>query len=61
MKRFEYKVIYTKVGAITSIEKLEQKYTKELNELGAQGWELVNSGSSGLSNMISSTFKREVN
>jgi hypothetical protein len=61
MKKFEYTVVrQPKTNWFISTEKGVEQFTTELNELGAQGWELIellrdyfNSG------QISYFFKRE--
>jgi hypothetical protein len=60
MKKFEYKVVMAKTGAFTTIEKIQAKVCGGLNELGGDGWELVNCVPVSLGELFMSIFKREI-
>ena len=60
--KWEYKVYYNDNYRLY-YEKAQEEFTIKLNELGAEGWELVSSGSSGRSNYTESDvfiFKRKL-
>ena len=64
MKRFEYKTLVTDAkGALGGKVDIED-FDSTLNEMGAEGWELVQSIASaqsyGSTRYILSTFKREL-
>ena len=62
MDRFEYKTLFTDAKGILGGKVDEDRFQDELNELGAQGWELVNTvaaaQSYGSTRWIISVFKR---
>jgi len=60
MKKFEYRVSLMKSGMLESASKTETRLSAELNELGAQGWELVSCVPISLGELYLSTFKREI-
>lgn len=64
MKKFEYQSVITEIkgffgGKVDSVDMIE-----ELNKLGQEGWELVNSlpsnGADSSTRYIVSVFKREI-
>lgn len=63
MKKFEYKTIKVDSKGNWSIKFNAEEIDKTLNELGSQGWELVNVqdlGVGGTSYSFHYTFKREI-
>lgn len=64
MEKFEYKTLFTDAKGILGGKVDQYTLEKELNELGAQGWELINTAavaqSYGSTRWIISTFKRKV-
>jgi hypothetical protein len=62
MKRFEYKTLYSKAMGINGGKINQKTLEKELNQLGAEGWELVSTVSSnqgtGYTKDIISILKR---
>jgi hypothetical protein len=64
MEKFEYKTIFTDAKGVLGGKVDESAFQNELNELGLQGWELVNTVSAaqtyGNTRWIISIFKRKV-
>jgi len=61
MKKFEYKTLSIKKGILTSGDKYADQFTKELNVLGVDGWELVEiTGNVSLEGFVLLIFKREL-
>ncbi len=67
MNKYEYKTVFTDSKGIFGMGgKIDQTtYQNELNELGLEGWELVNTVASaqdyGSTKTIISIFKRKIN
>jgi hypothetical protein len=63
MERFEYKTLFTDAKGMLGGKVDQGAFQKELNELGRQGWELVNTvpaaQSYGSTRWIISIFKRK--
>ncbi|MDF2510591.1 MAG: hypothetical protein K0S04_457 [Herbinix sp.] len=63
MEQFEYKTLYTDAKGVFGGKVDQYSFQNELNELGSQGWELVNSvataQSYGSTRWIISIFKRK--
>ena len=64
MEQFEYKTLYTDAKGVFGGKVDQYSFQNELNELGSQGWELVNSvataQSYGSTRWIISIFKRKI-
>lgn len=64
MEKFEYKTLFTDAKGLFGGRVDEYSFQRELNELGAQGWELVNTVPSaqsyGSTRWIISIFKRKI-
>ena len=64
MEKFEYKTLTTNVKGIWGGNVDLEKYENQLNQLGADGWELVSSVAvaevQGATRWIISTFKRKI-
>ncbi|MEA4848689.1 MAG: DUF4177 domain-containing protein [Clostridiaceae bacterium] len=64
MEKFEYKTLFTDVKGIFGGKVDQDPFQSELNELGKQGWELVNTvaaaQSYGSTRWIISIFKRKI-
>ena len=62
MKRFEYRVISVKKGTFISAKKYAMQLASELNALGSEGWELIETvGSAFIDGYVLQVFKRELN
>ena len=64
MKKFEYKVLSVKASGkfVASSEKAAEKLQEELNAVGVEGWELVDSsGNTAISGYFLLFLKRELN
>jgi hypothetical protein len=64
MEQFEYKTLFTDAKGMLGGKVDQNAFQRELNELGQQGWELVNTvpaaQSYGSTRWIISIFKRKV-
>ncbi len=64
MEKFEYKTLITDAKGVFGGKVNPYEFQNELNELGSQGWELVNTVASaqsyGSTRWIISIFKRKV-
>lgn len=64
MEKFEYKTLFTDAKGVLGGKVDQTEYQNELNELGAQGWELVSTvaaaQSYGSTRWIITTFKRKI-
>ncbi len=64
MEKFEYKTIFTDAKGVFGGKVDQYAFQSELNELGLQGWELVNTvpaaQSYGSTRWIISIFKRKI-
>ncbi|MDR2183524.1 MAG: DUF4177 domain-containing protein [Clostridiales bacterium] len=62
MRKFEHKVLPIKTGGIfITAEKAAENIQEELDALGAEGWELVeSSGNAALEGFLLLFFKREL-
>lgn len=64
MDKFEYKTVILDAENILSEKVDKSAFQNELNELGSQGWELINSFPSahhyGKTKFIISIFKRKI-
>jgi len=62
MKKFEYRLLPVSAkGAFVKKDKHEEATLATMNELGAEGWELVGmTGNISLEGFITMVFKREI-
>jgi len=64
MERYEYKTLFTDAKGFLGGKVDQMEFHNELNDLGAKGWELVNTvaaaQSYGRSRWLISVFKRKV-
>ncbi len=64
MEKFEYKTLFTDAKGALGGKVDQYSFQNELNELGSQGWELVNTvaaaQSYGSTRWIVSIFKRKI-
>ncbi len=64
MEKFEYKTLFTDAKGALGGKVNQYTFQNELNELGSQGWELVNTvaaaQSYGSTRWIVSIFKRKI-
>ncbi|QHQ62000.1 DUF4177 domain-containing protein [Anaerocolumna sedimenticola] len=64
MEKFEYKTLFTDAKGVFGGKVDQYSFQNELNELGSQGWELVNTvaaaQSYGSTRWIISIFKRKI-
>ena len=64
MEKFEYKTLFTDAKGALGCKVDRYTFQNELNELGSQGWELVNTvaaaQSYGSTRWIVSIFKRKI-
>lgn len=64
MDKYEYKTLITDVKGFFGGKVDKDRYENELNQLGSQGWELVNTvptaQSDGNTRWIISVFKRKI-
>ena len=64
MEKFEYKTLFAETTGFFGGEADRNKFQSELNELGAQGWELVSTvttaSSGGMTRLLISLFKRKL-
>ncbi len=64
MEKFEYKTLFTDAKGVFGGKVDQSAYQSELNELGSQGWELVNAvaaaQSYGSTRWIISVLKRRI-
>lgn len=64
MERFEYKTLYTDAKGVFGGKIDKDRYQQDLNTLGMQGWELVNTfptaQSYGSTRWVVSVFKRRL-
>jgi len=65
MEKFEYKTLFTDAKGVFGGKVDQDDFQFELNELGKQGWELVNTfpaaQSYGSTRWVISIFKRKIN
>lgn len=61
MKNLEYKTVILRSSIFKSSNVDAEKLQKKCNELGKEGWELVNFQSYDLSTKFMMIFKREMN
>ena len=61
MKNLEYKTVILRSSIFKSSNVDAEKLQKKCNELGKEGWELVNFQSYDLSTKFMMIFKREIN
>ena len=61
MKNLEYKTVILRSSIFKSSNADAEKLQKKCNELGKEGWELVNFQSYDLSTKFMMIFKREIN
>ncbi len=64
MEKFEYKTIFTDAKGVLGGKVDQYSFQNDLNEMGSQGWELVNTvaaaQSYGSTRWIISIFKRKI-
>lgn len=64
MEKYEYKTLFTDAKGVFGGKLDQSVFQNELNELGLQGWELINSVASaqsyGSTRWIISIFKRKI-
>jgi len=64
MERYEYKTLFTDAKGVLGGKIDQSALQKELNQLGSQGWELVNTvaaaQSYGSTRWVISIFKRKI-
>jgi hypothetical protein len=64
MEKFEYKTLFTEAKGALGGKVDQYSFQNELNELGSQGWELVNTvaaaQSYGSTRWMISIFKRKI-
>lgn len=61
MKNFEYKTVILRSSIFKSSDFDAEKLQRKCNELGKEGWELVNFQNYDLSTKFMMIFKREIN
>jgi len=64
MEQYEYKTLYTDAKGISGGKVNQDEFQEALNNMGAQGWELVNTFPTaqdyGRTRWVISVFKRKV-